>query len=111
MAELFEITLRDPYAHMVSQLFARGWADGYEQALSDARHAITGTYRDDADAVAILDDLWHRKSYTQRCDDAIAHTTETASASEAQMIVAMAKIGSLLGPIQTRKEGFVDGHE
>jgi len=71
----------DPYAHMLTQLFADAWATGYEEALCD--HGLTAARL--------------RESHSDRRKRAFEFLTDSRRKAEADMLIAMAQVGSLIG--------------
>jgi hypothetical protein len=78
--EFFSKVLNDPYAHMVAELWKRAWVEGYEEALR--AHNLTEERL--------------RKSYADRMRDAVEYLTDARDKSNAQAVIAMGQIGSLI---------------
>lgn len=98
---------RDPYAHMIANVYAEGWASGQESALDAAIAAVAGHYGiDSSDGVAvgpfpeplaILLAMRRSQSYGDRREAALEHLTDVRRESEARTIVALAAIGHIAG--------------
>lgn len=88
----FAETHRDPFAHMVTRMYAQAWADGYEQALRDAADALGPGGR------VVVEDMRLRKSFSERQDDAVERLTSDKREAEARMVIAMADFGRLAEP-------------
>jgi HEPN domain-containing protein len=69
----------DPWTHALTDLYARAWVEGYEQALRD--NGLTGERL--------------RKSYSERRGEAVEYLTDRKRQAEAEFLVAMAGLGKM----------------
>jgi hypothetical protein len=77
----FAETKIDPYAHMIAHMVSDAWAYGYEEALRD--HGLT--------------EEGLRERHSDRVDRAVEWMTGEKRKAEAEMIIAMASLGKIVG--------------
>jgi hypothetical protein len=81
--EFFSRVKTEPHAHIVLELVARAYADGYDKALRDAEAATQ-------DERQFVTDLRLTKTHSDRVDEYIEHVTQTEQRAAA--ILATAEI-------------------
>lgn len=78
--DFFKDVRTDPYAHMITDLCANMWVEGYRQACINLRSP----------------DEYHRQGYTKLRDKAIEWMTDFKQKRLAEAIIAFAEIGKKL---------------